>query len=266
MSDKPPLTEFDMVTIPSSFQIMKAMLPFLDINMQKNLSLIIRFMELKQTMDFFNYASSITTMSHTNKNTNTNNENSNFLLNLLNNDDFVNTISPYLPENYKSMISGFKMFSSMSDLLNQSNMDISDILGTYMGGAGNAGAGNTGNGNAGNVNTSDNKATNTDNFTNTSNININTDNINTNITNENVNIDDINEKSNNSTNNNITTYDENYSSDNISNNNHFNNNASNHTKRVSEADKGFSIFSNAMNPEQQKLFDDYLKQLDDLNL
>ena len=59
MADKPPLTEFDIVTIPSSFQMMKAMLPFLDINLQKNLSLIIRFMELKQTIDFFNYASKI---------------------------------------------------------------------------------------------------------------------------------------------------------------------------------------------------------------
>ena len=35
MANKPPLTEFDIVTIPSSFQIMKAMLPFLDINLQK---------------------------------------------------------------------------------------------------------------------------------------------------------------------------------------------------------------------------------------
>ena len=116
MADKPPLTEFDIVTIPSSFQMMKAMLPFLDINLQKNLSLIIRFMELKQTIDFFNYASNITSMSNSTKTISTDNENSNFLLNLLNNDDFMNSIAPYLPENYKSMISGFKMFSSMSEL------------------------------------------------------------------------------------------------------------------------------------------------------
>ena len=69
------------------------------------------------------------------KNISTDNENSNFLLNLLNNDDFMNSIAPYLPENYKSMISGFKIFSSMSDLFNQNNMDISDLLGKYMGGA-----------------------------------------------------------------------------------------------------------------------------------
>lgn len=220
MADKPPLTEFDIVTIPSSFQMMKAMLPFLDINLQKNLSLIIRFMELKQTIDFFNYASNITSMSNSTKTISTDNENSNFLLNLLNNDDFMNSVAPYLPENYKSMISGFKMFSSMSELLNQSNMDVSDLLGKYMGGAASA---------FGNTNTA---GTNENNQENTNNQDNNTQNI----------------EHNN----------ENYS----------NNNDSGQTKQrpPSEADKGFSIFSNAMNQEQQKLFDDYLKQLDDLNL
>lgn len=216
MANKPPLTEFDIVTIPSSFQIMKAMLPFLDINLQKSLSLIIRFMELKQTIDFFNYASNITSMSNSNKNISTDNENSNFLLNLLNNDDFMNSIAPYLPENYKSMISGFKMFSSMSDLFNQNNMDISDLLGKYMGGA---------------ASSSDN----------TSPAN----------TNEN-NQENLNNQENNT-----------QDSENNSNNN---DSGQTRQRQPSEADKGFSIFSNAMNQEQQKLFDDYLKQLDDLNL
>ncbi|MCI8428123.1 MAG: hypothetical protein HFJ03_11455 [Lachnospira sp.] len=220
MADKPPLTEFDIVTIPSSFQMMKAMLPFLDINLQKNLSLIIRFMELKQTIDFFNYASNITSMSNSTKTISTDNENSNFLLNLLNNDDFMNSIAPYLPENYKSMISGFKMFSSMSELLNQSNMDVSDLLGKYMGSAASA---------FGNTNTAG--------------------------TNEN------NQENTNNQDNNAQDIEHN-------NENHSNNNDSGQTKQrpSSEADKGFSIFSNAMNQEQQKLFDDYLKQLDDLNL
>lgn len=216
MANKPPLTEFDIVTIPSSFQMMKAMLPFLDINLQKSLSLIIRFMELKQTIDFFNYASNITSMSNSNKNISTDNENSNFLLNLLNNDDFMNSIAPYLPENYKSMISGFKMFSSMSDLFNQNNMDISDLLGKYMGGA---------------ASSSDN----------TSPAN----------TNEN-NQENLNNQENNT-----------QDSENNSNNN---DSGQTRQRQPSEADKGFSIFSNAMNQEQQKLFDDYLKQLDDLNL
>lgn len=220
MADKPPLTEFDIVTIPSSFQMMKAMLPFLDINLQKNLSLIIRFMELKQTIDFFNYASNITSMSNSTKTISTDNENSNFLLNLLNNDDFMNSIAPYLPENYKSMISGFKMFSSMSELFNQSNMDVSDLLGKYMGGAASA---------FGNTNTAS--------------------------TNEN------NQENTNNQDNNVQDIEHN-------NENHSNNNDSGQTNQrpLSEADKGFSIFSNAMNQEQQKLFDDYLKQLDDLNL
>ncbi len=224
MADKPPLTEFDIVTIPPSFQMMKAMLPFLDINLQKNLSLIIRFMELKQTIDFFNYASNITSMSHSNKTISTDGENSNFLLNLLNNEDFMNSIAPYLPENYKSMISGFKMFSSMSELFNQSNMDVSDLLGKYMGGS--AGATN------------------------------NTNNTNTANTNEN--------------NQEPANHQENKTQDNENNKESYSthNNDSEQTRQTqpSEADKGFSIFSNAMNQEQQKLFDDYLKQLDDLDL
>lgn len=220
MADKPPLTEFDIVTIPPSFQMMKAMLPFLDINLQKNLSLIIRFMELKQTIDFFNYASNITSMSNSNKTISTDNENSNFLLNLLNNEDFMNSISPYLPESYKSMISGFKMFSSMSELFNQNNVDVSDLLGKYMGGSS-----STAN-SFGTANTNEN-------------------------------------------NQETTNHQENKTKDVENNNeNHTNNNNSGQTrqKQPSEADKGFSIFSNAMNQEQQKLFDDYLKQLDDLNL
>jgi len=203
MTDKPPLTEFDIVTIPTSFQIMKAMLPYLDIHLQKNLSLIIRFMELKQTIDFFNYADNITSMSA--KSVNTDN-NANLLTNLLKNEGFINSIAPYLPENYKSMLSAFKMFSSMSDLFNQDNMDLSDILGKYMGGVFNTD-------NTDNTNKQEDTAQDADN-------NINPDSGN-------------NPKSDNNT---------------------------------SEADKGFSIFSNAMNQEQQKLYDEYLNQLDHLNL
>lgn len=162
-------------------------------------------------------------MSHSNKTISTDGENSNFLLNLLNNEDFMNSIAPYLPENYKSMISGFKMFSSMSELFNQSNMDVSDLLGKYMGGSASAAS--------------------------------NTNNTNTDSTNEN-NQEPANQPENKMQNN------EN------NNENHTNNNDSGQTRQgqPSEADKGFSIFSNAMNQEQQKLFDDYLKQLDDLDL
>lgn len=217
MADKPPLTEFDIVTIPSSFQMMKAMLPFLDINLQKNLSLIIRFMELKQTIDFFNYASNITSMSNSAKTISTDNDNPNFLLNLLNNEDFMNSIAPYLPENYKSMISGFKMFSSMSELFNQNNMDVSDLLGKYMGGS---------------TSTASNTST---------------------VTNDN------NQENTNSQENKTPDAENN-------NKNQTTNSEQTGQRQPSEADKGFSIFSNAMNQEQQKLFDDYLKQLDDLDL
>ena len=51
MSDKPPITIFDMQTLPLLFQIIKAMIPFLDFPMAKMLSVIIRLNELNYTIN-----------------------------------------------------------------------------------------------------------------------------------------------------------------------------------------------------------------------
>ena len=53
MSDKPPITIFDMQTLPLLFQIIKAMIPFLDFPMAKMLSVIIRLNELNYTINYF---------------------------------------------------------------------------------------------------------------------------------------------------------------------------------------------------------------------
>lgn len=53
--DKPlPLTEFDKVTISETTQMAKAIIPFLDTSTKKMVSMMIRFQEMMQTMDFFN--------------------------------------------------------------------------------------------------------------------------------------------------------------------------------------------------------------------
>ncbi len=89
----------------------------------------------------------------------------------------------------------------MSDLFNQNNMDISDLLGKYMGGA---------------ASSSDNTSP-------------------------------ANTNENNQEN---TTQGVENNSENNSNNNDF---EQTKQRQPSEADKGFSIFSNAMNQEQQKI-------------
>lgn len=48
-----PLTEFDQETLSESTQMTKALIPFLNFQMQKTLSIIIRFQELMQTIDYF---------------------------------------------------------------------------------------------------------------------------------------------------------------------------------------------------------------------
>ena len=52
MSDKPPITIFDMQTLPLLFQIIKAMIPFLDFPMAKMLSVITEaiFMRTKEEL------------------------------------------------------------------------------------------------------------------------------------------------------------------------------------------------------------------------
>ena len=49
MAKELPITEFDLRTVDESTQMFKAMIPFLDYQLQKPLSLIIRMNEFSQT-------------------------------------------------------------------------------------------------------------------------------------------------------------------------------------------------------------------------
>lgn len=48
-----PITEFDQKTIGNSTQMLKAIIPFLDIKEQKLFGIMIRAIELNMTMEFF---------------------------------------------------------------------------------------------------------------------------------------------------------------------------------------------------------------------
>jgi hypothetical protein len=52
MAKELPITEFDLRTVDESTQMFKAMIPFLDYQLQKPLSLIIRMNEFSQTLRF----------------------------------------------------------------------------------------------------------------------------------------------------------------------------------------------------------------------
>ena len=52
MAKELPITEFDLRTVDESTQMFKAMIPFLDYQLQKPLSLIIRMNEFSQTLHF----------------------------------------------------------------------------------------------------------------------------------------------------------------------------------------------------------------------
>lgn len=54
MAKELPITEFDLRTVDESTQMFKAMIPFLDYQLQKPLSLIIRMNEFSQTLRFYN--------------------------------------------------------------------------------------------------------------------------------------------------------------------------------------------------------------------
>ena len=49
------LTEFDVATTNQEIQMLKAFIPFVDINLQRTLALCIRLFELINTLDFYNH-------------------------------------------------------------------------------------------------------------------------------------------------------------------------------------------------------------------
>ncbi len=119
MDNKTPITLFDILTISQSLQMLKAILPFLDFDLQKNLALIIRINELRQTIEFFSDTKNFCTIRSCVKSPIITLYSS--LDNILCNDEIINTIMPYCPENYIGLIKNYKQFSKMSDVINLLN-------------------------------------------------------------------------------------------------------------------------------------------------
>lgn len=126
MARELPITEFDMLTVDESMQMFKAMIPFLDFQLQKPLSIVIRMNELTQTMNFYNNPlnrSSLASQSLNHSYIASVND-------IFTNEEFLNTVMRYCPEKYAGMLDNLRNFSKMSDIMNMMNTfnDGDDLL------------------------------------------------------------------------------------------------------------------------------------------
>ena len=116
MDKKTPITFFDILTVNQSIQMLKALIPFLDFDLQKNLAIIIRINELLQTIDFYKITKNFCQIRSCIKSPILTPFSS--LDNILCNDEIINTIIPYCPDEYISLLKNYKQFSKMSDIMN----------------------------------------------------------------------------------------------------------------------------------------------------
>ena len=120
MSKSIPMTEFDMITQPDYIQLLKAILPFMDYNMQRSISTLIRTSELKNTIRFYsspvncNIFKSCCNSSGINFNTP--------ISEILGNEQLINTVKTYCSGNIVNMINTYRNLNKMSDMFNM--MDI----------------------------------------------------------------------------------------------------------------------------------------------
>lgn len=120
MSKSIPMTEFDMITQPDYIQLLKAILPFMEYNMQRRISTLIRTSELKNTIRFYsspvncNVFKSCCNSSGINFNTP--------ISEILGNEQLINTVKTYCSGNIVNMINTYRNINKMSDMFNM--MDI----------------------------------------------------------------------------------------------------------------------------------------------
>ena len=120
MSKSIPMTEFDIITQPDYIQLLKAILPFMEYNMQRSISTLIRTSELKNTIRFYsspvncNIFKSCCNSSGINFNTP--------ISEILGNEQLINTVKTYCSGNIVNMINTYRNLNKMSDMFNM--MDI----------------------------------------------------------------------------------------------------------------------------------------------
>ena len=109
-----PITEFDLMTLPSNIQLFKALIPFLEYNLQGSLALILRAYEYSYTAGFYKNPDNLrvaacSTKPHINLSSSINE--------LLNNDEILTAIKPYCPENLKQILDNMSNGFSWTDFM-----------------------------------------------------------------------------------------------------------------------------------------------------
>jgi hypothetical protein len=139
-----PVTEFDILTQPDYIQLIKAILPFMEYNMQRRVSALIRTSELKNTIRFYNSPANCNIFKTC---SNSSGITFNTPINeILNNEKLMNTITTYCSGNIINMINTYRSFSKMSDMFNMMDM----FNGSFNGNQANRDSGYSSDGNSNN--------------------------------------------------------------------------------------------------------------------
>ena len=110
-----PITEFDMQTLPQFIQLAKAILPFMEFNTQQTLSPLLRAYEFSCTMNYYSRPESLriaacSAKPHLSLNSP--------IQDILSDENIMNVILTYCPDNLRNILSNFKNYNKMSDLFN----------------------------------------------------------------------------------------------------------------------------------------------------
>jgi hypothetical protein len=108
-----PMTPFDELTIPEEVQMLKLLLPYTPASGQKNIGILIRFLELQHTIQFFRHSTMGTDV------TSSGHSSASFL-------EILEAISPYLAPKDAEMIRTFREFMNIMEMAQTLQSGFSD--------------------------------------------------------------------------------------------------------------------------------------------
>lgn len=111
-----PITEFDAMTLPATLQIFKSIIPFMDYDMQRSISTVIRANELIHTMNFYKSPANCKVFKSCSSDFRISRSSS--IQEILSNENILSMVLRYCPEETENMLNQLKGFLSMSDLFN----------------------------------------------------------------------------------------------------------------------------------------------------
>lgn len=108
-----PMTPFDELTVPEGIQMLKLLLPYTPASGQKNLGVLVRFLELQHTMQFFRHSTMETDLQASDRSS------ISFL-------EILEAISPYLAPKDAEMIRTFREIMNIVEMAQTLQSGFSD--------------------------------------------------------------------------------------------------------------------------------------------